>query len=108
MGFDRSTTMSVFATAAPWLEHIGSAPTLQANKKDLGIVHELHTMKDAETKGGVHALPPPRHTRRNGRNLAAHQHQPQPKTLAHKDPTRGKKKKDKAKSNRSGRVSLSR
>jgi len=102
-------TMSFFAAAA-WLVS-GSAPTLHhASAKDLGIVRDLHAMKDAETKGGAYALPLPRHVRwGNGRNSTHHQaHRPPPKMVARKDPTRGKKKKDRAKSNRLGRVLLSR
>mmetsp|Transcript_16558 Transcript_16558/g.30051 ORF Transcript_16558/g.30051 Transcript_16558/m.30051 type:complete len:107 (-) Transcript_16558:248-568(-) len=102
--------MTFFVTAA-WLQHIsGPTPNLQVDKKDLGILRDLRAMKDAETKDGVHSLPLLRHgSRSRTRNVTrigrAHmqQQQPQPKFVAHKDPTRGKKRKDEVKSNHLGR-----
>jgi len=100
-----------FSTAANWLRDIsGSNPSDQASKKDDSndpVLRDLRSMKDAETSGGVHSLPPPRTDSRGGRNAAhnggAHlQHQPKPKFVAHKDPTRGKKGKEKMPSDRLG------
>mmetsp|Transcript_6246 Transcript_6246/g.15547 ORF Transcript_6246/g.15547 Transcript_6246/m.15547 type:complete len:107 (-) Transcript_6246:223-543(-) len=97
-----------FSMAATWLKDIsGSAPGDQIAKKDDAhdpILRDLRAMKDAEMKDGVHSLPPPRHDARGrepnrGERLY---HQPKPKFVAHKDPTRGKKGKDKASSDRLG------
>lgn len=109
------TTGSGFSTAANWLQHIsGQSANDQVQTKDDAhdpVLRDLREMQDAETKagGGAHALPPPRPDGRGaaGRNAAhsggAHvQQQPKPKFVAHKDPTRAKKGKDKAKSNRQG------
>ena len=104
--------MTFFAAAA-WLQHIsGPTPNLQVDKKDLGILRDLRAMKDAETKDGVHSLPLLRHDSRSRRrnvtrigraHMQQQQQQPKPKFVAHKDPTRGKKRKDEVKSNRLGR-----
>ncbi len=100
-----------FSTAATWLQNIsGSHPEDQVDKKDDAhdpILQDLRAMQDAETKDGGRSLPPPRVDSRNFRNAAhtggAHlQQQPKPKFVAHKDPTRGKKGKDKASSDRLG------
>lgn len=94
-----------FSTAANWLRDIsGSDPNAQIDKKDDAVdpvLRDLREMKDAETKGGVYAMPPPRQDVR-GMNLNRVQQQPKPKFVAHKDPTRGKKGKDKASSDRLG------
>ena len=96
-----------FSTAADWLSNIsGPNASTQIEKKDDGkdpILRDLRDMKDAETKGGVHSLPPPKYDARSpGVTRAELVHQPKPKFVAHKDPTRGKKGKNKAKSNRLG------
>ncbi|KAL7537835.1 hypothetical protein ACHAXR_008108 [Thalassiosira sp. AJA248-18] len=99
-----------FSTAATWLENI-SGPNANTDiaKKDEAndpVLRDLRAMKDEETKDGVHSFAPPRHDSRgvDGRNvvtrgLNSKTQQPKPKFVAHKDPTRGKKGKDKASSN---------
>mmetsp|Transcript_20799 Transcript_20799/g.32697 ORF Transcript_20799/g.32697 Transcript_20799/m.32697 type:complete len:110 (-) Transcript_20799:541-870(-) len=99
-----------FSNAADWLSHItGPNAHNQIEKKDDAkdpILRDLRDMKDAETKGGVYTLPPPKYERRllGGAQpkYMAQLHQPKPKFVAQKDPTRGKKGKNKAKSNRLG------
>eukprot|EP01083_Nonionella_stella_P269626 912535_1 len=100
-----------FSTAADWLQNIsGPNANNQVDKKDDAhdpVLQDLRAMQDAETKDGGRSLPPPRVDGRNLRNAAhtggAHlQQQPKPKFVAHKDPTRGKKGKSAAKSNRLG------
>lgn len=99
-----------FSTATDWLSNIsGPNAQTQIEKKDKTldpILRDLRDMKDAETKGGVHSSAPPKY---NSRGIPSHsgrapmpQQQPKPKFVAHKDPTQGKKGKDKAKSNRLG------
>mmetsp|Transcript_40280 Transcript_40280/g.68703 ORF Transcript_40280/g.68703 Transcript_40280/m.68703 type:complete len:109 (-) Transcript_40280:15-341(-) len=98
-----------FSTAANWLQNI-SGPNAhnQIEKKDESndpVLRDLRAMKDDETKDGVHSLPPPKYDNRvaGGRsNVPMPQQQPKPKFVAHKDPTRARKGKDKAKSNRLG------
>lgn len=101
-----------FSTAADWLSNIsGPNAQTQIEKRDEShdpILRDLRDMKDAETKGGVHSLPPPKFDqgRLPGPNARAQNHsqqQPKPKFVAHKDPTRGKRGKDKVKSNRLGK-----
>eukprot|EP01083_Nonionella_stella_P040262 109384_1 len=95
-----------FSTAANWLRDIsGSDPNTQIDKKDDTldpVLRDLRDMKDAETKGGVHAMPPPRHHTDAGGMNPSKMRQPKPKFVAHKDPTRGKKGKDKSSSDRLG------
>mmetsp|Transcript_12005 Transcript_12005/g.22856 ORF Transcript_12005/g.22856 Transcript_12005/m.22856 type:complete len:110 (+) Transcript_12005:302-631(+) len=99
-----------FSNAADWLSNItGPNAHTQIEKKDDArdpILRDLRDMKDAETKGGVYTLPPPKYERRllGGAQpkYMAQLHQPKPKFVAQKDPTRGKKGKNKAKSNRLG------
>ena len=62
-------------------------------------------MKDTEVKAGVFDNPPPKEVMRDNAAPARHvmpQMQPKPKFVAHKDPTKGRKGKDKAVSNRLG------
>lgn len=58
-------------------------------------------MKSAEIKGGVFDNPPPKitHTRGDVNRMNV---QPKPKFVAHKDPVKGKGRKEKAVSNRLG------
>eukprot|EP01083_Nonionella_stella_P018314 51050_1 len=105
-----------FSIAADWLQNIsGPNANSQIEKKDDAhdpVLRDLRAMKDDEIKagGGTAALSPPRIEERGGRNAAfaakgasaRMQQQPKPKFVAHKDPTRSKKGKDKAKSNRLG------
>mmetsp|Transcript_28215 Transcript_28215/g.60568 ORF Transcript_28215/g.60568 Transcript_28215/m.60568 type:complete len:111 (+) Transcript_28215:275-607(+) len=100
-----------FSNAADWLSNItGPNAHTQIEKKDDAkdpILRDLRDMKDSETKGGVYTLPPPKYERRlpggaTQPKYMAQLHQPKPKFVAQKDPTRGKKGKNKAKSNRLG------
>ena len=92
---------SGFSTAAGWLQNISGADN-NANINDKKeekdpIIRDLQSMKDQETRNGVHEPKVPRHENRarahesNGPRI-----QPKPKFVAHKEPTRGKKGKDKA------------
>ncbi|KAL3760086.1 hypothetical protein ACHAWU_006634 [Discostella pseudostelligera] len=105
--------MTIYSTAANWLEAIsGTRPNTQVIKKDETkdpILRDLRVMKDTETRETRSHLPPPRNRGDlpNGRNAAhvggAHlQQQPKPKFVAHKDPTRGKVRKEKGSSDRLG------
>ena len=106
--------MTIYSTAANWLEAItGSKPNNQVIKKDESkdpILRDLRLMKDTETRDGLLRSNPPPRTRGdhpNSRNAAhvggAHlQQQPKPKFVAHKDPTRGKSRKEKGSSDRLG------
>lgn len=92
-----------FSTAAGWLQNISGAdnnanPNDNDKKEKDPIIRDLQSMKDQETRNGVHDAPKaPRHENRarahesNGPRI-----QPKPKFVAHKEPTRGKKGKDKA------------
>mmetsp|Transcript_3427 Transcript_3427/g.7128 ORF Transcript_3427/g.7128 Transcript_3427/m.7128 type:complete len:117 (-) Transcript_3427:31-381(-) len=106
-----------FSTAADWLSNIsGPNARQQISKKDESyddpILRDLRDMQDAERRAGVHSITPPKHDGRGaGLNRGAAigaraqnvaQQQPKPKFVAHKDPTRGKKRKEKVKSNRLG------
>ena len=103
---------SGYSTAAGWLQQISGADPQQAymnrNEAKDPVLRDLRDMKDTETKDGCSDRPPPRRSQRINARNAAHngvshmQHQPKPKFVAHKDPTRGKKGKDKAVSNRLG------
>ena len=100
---------SGYSYAAGWLQQISGVDP-QANYADKGakdpILRDFYDMKDTETRD--ESLPIPRrnlHT--SGRNVAHNgvshmQQQPKPKFVAHKNPTRAKKGKDKVKSNRLG------
>ncbi|KAL3800432.1 hypothetical protein HJC23_011669 [Cyclotella cryptica] len=96
---------SGFSTAATWLQHIsGQNPTqVIPSKKEIAndpVLRDLRAMKDTEIKAGVFDQPPPRKEVR-GDKLHVQQ-QPKPKFVAHKDPTKGRKGKEKATSNRLG------
>ena len=95
---------SGFSTAATWLSHIsGQTPVEAPTKKEIAadpILRDLRNMKDIEVKAGVFDMPPPKVEKWEAR--ANMQMQPKPKFVAHKDPTTGKKGKDKAMSNRLG------
>eukprot|EP01083_Nonionella_stella_P269625 912534_1 len=111
-----------FSTAADWLQNIsGPNANNQVDKKDDAhdpILRDLRAMKDDEMKAhaGTAAISAPKYNSRRGggggggydnsggRNAATASgvHQPKPKFVAHKDPTRGKKGKSAAKSNRLG------
>jgi hypothetical protein len=99
-----------YADAAGWLQQIsGVDPQANYTDKDAKdpILRDLREMKDAETDA-TNNLPLPRRSPRiSGRNSAHNnishmQQQPKPKFVAHKDPTRAKKGKDKVVSNRLG------
>mmetsp|Transcript_25459 Transcript_25459/g.40046 ORF Transcript_25459/g.40046 Transcript_25459/m.40046 type:complete len:122 (+) Transcript_25459:68-433(+) len=71
----------------------------------------LHSATSNQNQSNMVSLPPPRFTPTNNKNhknnahAAAHgQHQPKPKFVAHKNPTQGKKGKEKVSSNRLGNV----
>eukprot|EP01083_Nonionella_stella_P036048 98374_1 len=100
-----------FSTAADWLSNIsGPNAEQQISKVDESkdpILRDLRSMKDAETKANAASAPkyvdPPRNDARA--HNAAHTtalRQPKPKFVAHKDPTKGKGRKDKKGSNRLG------
>mmetsp|Transcript_3428 Transcript_3428/g.7130 ORF Transcript_3428/g.7130 Transcript_3428/m.7130 type:complete len:118 (-) Transcript_3428:31-384(-) len=107
-----------FSTATDWLSNISGLNAEQQIfnfKKDEPndpILRDLRDMQDAERRAGVHSITPPKHDGRGaGLNRGAAigaraqnvaQQQPKPKFVAHKDPTRGKKRKEKVKSNRLG------
>lgn len=103
-------TKAGYSTAAGWLQQISGVDPQSGNmdrddSKD-PVLRDLRDMKDSETKE-VPDLPPPRRSPRNLRNAAHNgvshmQQQPKPKFVAHKNPTRGKKGKDKVVSNRLG------
>ena len=94
-----------YSTAASWLQHIsGQNPKADISKKDESsdpILRDLRSMKDAETQDKMNSLPPPRQDLRN-EGRARVQQQPKPKFVAHKDPTKGRKGKEKVVSNRLG------
>ena len=103
-----------FSMAADWLGHIsGSTPRIVVTKDPIDpILRDLHAMQDEETRDGARSYPPPRHDASRAAAYGAlpppkhnsKAHQPKPKFVAHKDPTRGKKGKDKVQSNRLGLV----
>lgn len=101
---------SGYSTAAGWLQSIsGADPQASYKNRDDAkdpVLRDLRDMKDTERKDGPD-LPPPRRSQRNQRNAAHNgvshmQNQPKPKFVAHKEPTRGKKGKNKVASNRLG------
>ncbi|KAL7504050.1 hypothetical protein ACHAXN_001765 [Cyclotella atomus] len=96
--------ISGFSTAANWLTQItGNEPIITPSKKDLSkdpIIRDLHAMKSQEIKAGVFEMPPPKHTHQ--REVNRINQQPKPKFVAHKDPTKGKTRKEKVSSNRLG------
>jgi hypothetical protein len=95
--------ISGFSTAANWLTQItGNEPIITPSKKDLAkdpVIRDLHAMKSQEIKAGVFAMPPPKHHQKEVNRI---NQQPKPKFVAHKDPTTGKMRKEKAASNRLG------
>lgn len=99
---------SGFSTAATWLSNItGQQPIPSPTKKELAkdpIIRDLHAMKSAEVKNGVfETRAPPNKTKiRGGGEVNRMNMQPKPKFVAHKDPVKGKGRKDKAVSNRLG------
>ena len=118
--------MSFFAAATAWLsQNIGQEPPRRHHSQAVdkrgvpidSIVSDFHLMQDAETRaknGGSSSRGGGRNnnSRRNNNSLGGmyihhnprHQQQrPLPKSVVHKDPVRGKKKKEKVKSNRLGK-----
>ena len=100
---------SGFSTAATWLSNItGQQPIPSPTKKELSkdpIIRDLHAMKSAEVKNGVfdsRAPPKEARIRASEMNKMNMQMQPKPKFVAHKDPVKGKGRKEKAVSNRLG------
>jgi len=110
-----------FSTVANWLQNIpGPNANNQVNKKDDAhdpILHDLCALKDDEIKAhaGTAAISAPRYRSRRGGGVRGYAnsggqsaatdsdvHQPKPKFVAYKDPTRGKKGKSAAKSNHLG------
>ncbi len=121
---------SIFATASTWLQSISSGqqhgnppatttrrPAAAVDKRGVpleSILRDFHSMQDAETKagGGVHSMKGNRAGGGRGSRKAAsrrdsgarmQQQMPLPKSIVHKEPTRGRKKKEKVKSNRAGK-----
>mmetsp|Transcript_22576 Transcript_22576/g.39732 ORF Transcript_22576/g.39732 Transcript_22576/m.39732 type:complete len:103 (+) Transcript_22576:281-589(+) len=94
-----------FSTAADWLQNNNQIEKMDASKDP--VLRDLRIMKDEETRDGRNN--PPRYDAPGVGNcpvpmqLRSKQQQPKPKFVAHKDPTRGKKRKDEVKSNHLGR-----
>ena len=115
--------MSFFAAATAWLsQNISQEPPRRHQAVDKrgvpidSIVSDFHLMQDAETRakngGSSRGGGRNNNSRRNNNSLGGmyihhnprHQQQrPLPKSVVHKDPVRGKKKKEKVKSNRLGK-----
>ena len=115
--------MSFFAAATAWLsQNISQEPPRHNQAVDKrgvpidSIVSDFHLMQDAETraKNGGSGGGRNNNSRRNNNNglRGMHtihhnprhqQHRPLPKSVVHKEPIRGKKKKEKVKSNRLGK-----
>jgi len=97
---------SGFSTAATWLQHIsGQNPNTQVipSKKEIAndpVLRDIRAMKDTEIKAGVFNQPPPRKEAKGDKFHV--QQQPKPKFVAHKDPVKGRKEKEKTTSNRLG------
>ena len=124
---------SIFATASTWLQSISSSgqqqgstasatttrqPAAAVDKRALeSLLRDFHSMQDAETKaggGGGYSMKGRNNRGGGGRGsrksasrrdggARMQQQMPLPKSIVHKEPTRGKKKKEKVKSNRAGK-----